>query len=210
MDPGPVSSGRSSVAPQRSSAALQPERLAAEASRLASPDVLAGTYGGTIRRALADREAIVEIVAKLGKTDRELLPDVAPTVAALIDRIVSLGTAMHRLDGDATPEALQRLEARIATVEHEPPNAPDRERKLSLLQRQRQTLQDLVRRRETLLSQMESAALVLQNLKLDLVKLRSSGVQASIDDVTSATQEARALSRDIANVLDAAAEIRSI
>jgi serine/threonine-protein kinase len=49
---------------------------------------------------------------------------------------------------------------------------------------------------------------VLQNIKLDLMKLRSAGVGAAIADVSSATQEARALSRDIKYALDAAAEVR--
>jgi serine/threonine-protein kinase len=58
--------------------------------------------------------------------------------------------------------------------------------------------------------QIESAALALQNLKLDLIKLRSSGVQSAIADVTSATREARALSKEIGNILDAAAEVRKL
>ena len=41
---------------------------------------------------------------------------------------------------------------------------------------------------------------MLQNLKLDLLKLRSSGIGSSIEDITSATQEARALSREIGHV----------
>ena len=44
---------------------------------------------------------------------------------------------------------------------------------------------------------------MLQNLKFDLLKLRSSGIGSAIEDVTSATQEARALSRDIGHVLEA-------
>ncbi len=69
-------------------------------------------------------------------------------------------------------------------------------------------MSDLVSRRETLLTQLESASLVLQNMRLDMIALRSAGVQSAMDDVSSATQEARALSRDIAHVLDAAKEVR--
>ena len=63
-------------------------------------------------------------------------------------------------------------------------------------------------RHETLRAQLDSASLVLQNMRLDMIALRSAGVQSAIDDVSSATQEARALSRDIAHVLDAAKEVR--
>jgi hypothetical protein len=56
---------------------------------------------------------------------------------------------------------------------------------------------------------LESAGLALENLRLDLLKLRSSGVQAAIHDVLSATQEARALSREIGHVPEAVEEVRS-
>src|SRR5690606_12548788 len=77
----------------------------------------------------------------------------------------------------------------------------------SLLERQRQTLRDLDDRRRHVAGQLESAVLVLQQMKLDLLRLRSAGFQSSLGAVTSATQEARALSRDIGYLLDANAEI---
>jgi serine/threonine-protein kinase len=79
-----------------------------------------------------------------------------------------------------------------------------------LLRRQRATLQDLADRRATLSAQLENAGIVLRNIRLDLVRLRSAGVQSAIDDVATATQEARALSREIAHVLNAAEELKSI
>jgi hypothetical protein len=45
----------------------------------------------------------------------------------------------------------------------------------------------------------------LQNLALDLLRLRSQGV----DTVTSATEQARALSQEIGYALSAAEELRS-
>jgi serine/threonine-protein kinase len=51
---------------------------------------------------------------------------------------------------------------------------------------------------------------MLQNLKLDLLKLRSSGIGSAIEDNTSATQEARALSRDIGHVLAAAEDLKNL
>jgi hypothetical protein len=54
--------------------------------------------------------------------------------------------------------------------------------------------------------QLESAGLALGNLRLDLVKLRSSGLQSALTDVSTATQEARALSREIGILLESAAE----
>ena len=51
---------------------------------------------------------------------------------------------------------------------------------------------------------------MLQNLKLDLLKLRSSQIGSAIEDQTSATQEARALSREIGHVVQAAEDLRKL
>jgi hypothetical protein len=71
-------------------------------------------------------------------------------------------------------------------------------------------LAELLRSRATLLEQYESAGLLLQNLALDLLKVRSSGLDSALGGITSATQEARALSREIGYVLTAADELNEI
>ncbi len=178
-----------------------------DAARLAPSDVLRGRYGDVVRRAAYDRAAVQEAVAKLSKVDREMIPDVAPTVDALAERVGALAQALHRMDTDITPESLAALDARIEETSNRP-EGRERDQRLELLQRQRVTMNDLLTRHETLLTQLESASLMLQNMRLDLIALRSAGVQSAIDDVLTATQEARALSRDIAHVLDAARQVR--
>ena len=106
--------------------------------------------------------------------------------------------------------ASPQLVTRIASTEAEPDSAPDRERRLTLLTRQRSSLEELAARRDTMQRQLDSAALALRSLRLDLVKLRAMGVGSAVDDVTTATQEARALSRDLGYVLDAADETRRL
>jgi serine/threonine-protein kinase len=183
--------------------------LAKEVAGLVGPDVLKGAHGPLIQRAVADRTAVREIVEKLGPADRALLPDVVQTVNGLVERIASLATMLQRLDGEVVPDAIPSLDARIAATGAETPS-PDRERKLALLKRQRATLGDLADRRNALYGQLENAGLVLQNIRFDLLKLRSAGVQSALDDVTSATQEARALSREIGHVLNVAEELKAI
>jgi serine/threonine-protein kinase len=172
------------------------------------PDVLAGPHGGAVRRAVADREQVRDILAKLSPIEKEMLPDVTPTVNGLVERVASVAVTVHRLDADVSGVSLATLDERIAGLQRD--SMPDTDRRLTLLQRQRATLHDLLERRQTLLSQLESASLALQNLKLDLLKLRSAGVGSSLEDVTSATREARALSRDIGHLLDAASDVRKI
>jgi serine/threonine protein kinase len=197
----PAGSPQTSLSSQRT-----PEQMAAE---LAPPEVLSGPHGEIVRRAAADRAMMRDTVVGLGIVEREMIPDVGPTVDALAQRVGALATTLHRLDADVSGASLGALDARIASLITEPETA-ERERRLSLLQRQRASLHDLLERRRSLANQLESAGLMLQNLKLDLLKLRSSGIGAAIDDVTSATQQARALSRDIGHVIEAADDLKKI
>ena len=71
-------------------------------------------------------------------------------------------------------------------------------------------MHDLLERRAKMAGQAESVGMTLEALKLDLVKLRSSGMRAALDDLSTATQEARALSRELGHVLDAAREVRGM
>jgi serine/threonine-protein kinase len=182
---------------------LAPQRAAA----LVPPDVLNGPHGSKVLRAAEDEAEVIEAIGKLSQTDREMIPDVRPTVESLVERVAALAQALHRLDSDVTPDTLARLDDRIRAASAEPESS-EREKKLTLLRRQRATLDDLLGRRESLISQLESASLMLQNIRIDLIALRAAGVQSSIDDVSSATQEARALSRDIGHVLEAAKQVR--
>ena len=183
-----------------------PEQYAAQ---IASAEVLAGPHGEAVRRAAEDRVLMREIAAGLRPIEREMIPDIGPTVDALAQRVGALATTLHRLDGDVTGASLGSLDQRIAALETETPTT-ERERRLTLLQRQRASLRDLLERRRSLADQMESAVLMLQNLKLDMLKFRSSGIGSAIEDQTSATQEARALSRDIGHVVQAAEELRKL
>lgn len=178
-----------------------------KAATLVPADVLAGPHGASVHRAAEDHVAIADAIGRLSKTDREMIPDVAPTVNSLVERVAALAQGLHRLDQDVTPETISRLDQRIAVVEADPDSA-ERQKKLALLRRQRATLDDLLGRRASLAAQLESASLMLQNIRLDLIALRVAGVQSSIDDVSSATQEARALSRDIGHVLEAAKQVK--
>jgi len=173
-------------------------------------DVLDGAHGQTIRDAVKTKATIADVLAKLSPADRQLLPEIQPTVDALVDRVISLAQGLHQLESDASPAAIATLERRIADAKSGPADAPDLERRLQLLERQLATLNDLASRRLAVAEQLERASLVLQTMKLDLYKLRSSGLDAKLDATTGATQEARALSTDIGRVLDAANEVRKL
>ena len=162
-----------------------------------------------IREAAESKVVIADVLAKLSAADREMLPAILPTVETLVERVRSLAQDLHQLDTDASPEAIAKLEVRVADAKALPTD-PAVERRLQLLERQLATLRDLASRRARSAEQLESASLVLQTMKLDLLKLRSSGNDQRLEASTDATQEARALSSDIGRVIDAANEVRKL
>ncbi len=177
---------------------------------IAGDQLLASAYGDLLRNAVDDRLTIKDVTAKLSDADKTLVPDVEPTADALLERISALANGLERLQRDLPTDALTQLELRVASVQAEPEQAPDRERRLTLLTRQLSSLQELVSRRETMQRQLDSASMALRSLRLDIVKLRTMGVGAAISDVTNATQEARALSKDLGYVISAADELRKL
>jgi len=126
-----------------------------------------------------------------------------------VERVAQLAQMLHRLDQSIDPGQAVDLDERIAAVPAER-ESPDDERRLALLRRQRATLEDLVRRRAAIARQLDSAGLALGNLRLDLIKVRSTGLQSSLADVSSATQEVRNLSRDIDAMLDAVEQVKGL
>ena len=175
-----------------------------------SAEVLAGPRGAIVRQAMEDRRAIRDLITRMSDADRKMLPDIASTTRGLHDRIGALAAALHRLDGEIGPDRLPALDERIAEAEKSGQGNAESDRRLRLLRRQREMLANLLTSRDTLSEQFESAGLLLQNLKLDLMRMRSSGLQSGLADVTSVTQEAQALSKEIGYVLAAADELREI
>ncbi|MGH7614691.1 MAG: protein kinase domain-containing protein [Gemmatimonadales bacterium] len=181
---------------------------AGKAGVLAAPT--SGEFGRqaeSIHQARGDYQAIMKVVERLPKSEQKLLPDVAATANALLKRAEELARTLHVLSGDVEQGAMDRLDGRLATLKRLP-DSPERERQLALLQRQRQALDDLLQRRQAIEEQLESCVLAMQTMRFDLLRLKSAGVAAVLSDLTQATQQARALSRDVDHAIEAAGEIR--
>ncbi len=166
-----------------------------------------GKLAGEIRQIQNDRRAILQMVERLPDSERSLLPEILPTVDKLMERAVELGQTLNQMEGEVDSNALENLDRRLAELEAQGP-APERERRLDLMTRQRQTLADLVGRREKVEAQFESCALAIQNMRFDLLRLRSAGVGAVLDNLTMVTQQAKALAIDVNAAIDAASEIK--
>jgi tRNA A-37 threonylcarbamoyl transferase component Bud32 len=156
-----------------------------------------------------DRVAIFKLLARLPASERKMLPEIQQTAEALYDRATDLARTVHAMDSNLDSEGLAQIDERIAALGREPDD-PERARRLGLLERQRQTIADLRGRRSQVASHLESCVLAMQNVRFDLLRLRSAGVAAVLGDLTQATQKAKALSRDVDNVSAAAGEIREV
>jgi len=178
-------------------------------AKLEASGIMDGSHGAIVRRAAEDRAAIREIVGSLSKPDRALLPDIGSTVDALFERVVRLVETLRPLDADVDPALVAELDARLAAL-GSTFDSSDEERRVALLRRQRETLEGLSKRRAMLVRQLESAGLALSNLRLELIQLRAAGVDSAVRDVSTATQDARALSQAIGVALDVAAEVREM
>src|SRR5437870_2228700 len=199
-------------------------QLAAVGSRpVELPRATTDEFGGhaePTQQARSDRKAILRIVDRLPKSERKLLPDVVATADALLNRAEELARTLHAMSGTVDRGALARLEEKIQATKHQGDpgltrrpregNNAERDRQVALLERQRQALTDLLTRRQLVADQLESCVLAMQNVRFDLLRLRSAGVAAALDDLTRATQQARALSRDVDHVIAAAGEIKNV
>jgi len=188
---------------------VSPSATERATAKLASREVLGGPHGAAIRRAVEDRAAILEIWKKLSKEERGQLPELEATVNALVERMASLAQMAQRVEQSVDPRLVEEIDARVAATMSEVAT-PEVERRLSLLRRQRATFNEIVRRRATLAQQIDNVGLALSSLRLDLINLRSSGLQSALADVSTATQEARALSREISAALEAAEEVKKL
>jgi serine/threonine-protein kinase len=178
----------------------------ARALPLPAPDDY-GAHLGSVLQAHGDRLAILKLMERLPPAERKMLPEVQQTVDALYDRASDLARTLHAMDTNLDTEGLGGIDERIAALAKEPDD-PERARRLNLLQRQRQTIADLQGRRGQVAGHLESCVLAMQNVRFDLLRLRSAGVAAVLNDLTQATQQAKALSRDVDNAIAAAGEIR--
>jgi serine/threonine-protein kinase len=175
------------------------------------PPPQADEYGqqmGLMLQAHTDRGAILKLLERMSPAERQMLPeDVQGTVDALYQRATDLAKTLHAMDTNLDVQSVDRIEQRIQALQREPDDE-ERRRRMDLLERQKKTLGDLRGRRDQIASQLESCSLAMQNVRFDLLRLRSADASAALGDLTMATQQARALSRDVDNAIVAAHEIR--
>jgi predicted Ser/Thr protein kinase len=171
-----------------------------------------GRHGETVTGARTAREEIARLLATLPPADRARIPDVATTAVQLTQKVEQLVVALAACEEALGARSLAAIEDEIATLEAaaNPLDAGSeaRVRRLATLRRERRATLDLEARREEHVSRLDACTLALENMRLDLVRLRTGG--GSTQSVTQVAEAALALARDVDRVVEAAQEVRSL
>jgi serine/threonine protein kinase len=167
-----------------------------------------GSYLSQVQQGHSDRTAILKLLERLSPSERRMLPDdVTTTVDGLYQRSTDLARTLHAMDTNVDTAEVKAIDERISSLNREPDDE-ERARRLGLLERKKKAMLDLRGRRDQVASQLESCILAMQNVRFDLLRLRSADAASALGDLSQATQQARALSRDVDNAIAAAGEIR--
>jgi serine/threonine-protein kinase len=154
-----------------------------------------------------DNAEIARLVQSMPASERRQVGDVAESAAALVAKIQGLAASLAELDRTDAPGALDVIEREISTLEAaanplERAASEERVRRLAYLKRQRRSVGAVSRRRTEGAARLESCRVALQNMRYDLVRLRTGS--ATLDQVTLVAERAMALARDVDGALEAA------
>jgi serine/threonine-protein kinase len=174
-----------------------------------------GPYASVTRRAMDDCSEIIRLVESMPKSDRLRIPDVVSTAQTLGNKVLGLAAALEQLDRAAGGASADKIEAEISLLESQAnpldrAGSEGRVRRLAALKRQRRTVADLGRRRAEMNGKLESCVLALQNMRLDVVRLRTGTSAESWLHITSVADQAMALAREVDNAVYVADEMARI
>ena len=167
-----------------------------------------GAYVDRIEHMQRDRTAILKQWQGLPQAERDMLPEIVETVDRLFERGQKLGRLLKDMDiADVSAAEAADLERRLDEA-RSGPNDEEHRRHVQLLERQQRNVQALRGQRQEAQRNLESCYLAMQNLRFDLLRLKSSSINEVLGELTQVTQQARALSRDVDHAIDAAEEVR--
>jgi serine/threonine-protein kinase len=176
--------------------------------RPSSANMLPQAEAERVRRAQSDRDEILRLVDTLPAPERAQLPDVKRSAIALSDKVEELAVSVATLERDRVAGGLEAVDAEIARLEAAAnpleAGSEDRVRRLSFLRRQRRAALDLDKRRQLLADRLETCVAALQNMKLDVLRLRAGAQTAH--HVTSLAMNALHLAESVDGAVYAASE----
>ncbi len=172
-----------------------------------------GAYAPIVHQARGEREEIGRLLATIPQNERGRIPDVARTAVELVQRIEQMAMELSRSGSAFAPDHGKKIDAEIAALEADA-NPLDtgkseaRIRRLAQLRRDKRAVVDYEKRADARLAQMDSCRIALENMRLDLVRLRTGN--SSVQSVTLIAEQAMALARDVDIAVGAAGEVRDV
>lgn len=166
-----------------------------------------GQYHRQMMMIHGDRAAIQSLMSRLSDADKAVVAEMPETVENLYAKAHEMALALHAMDTSFSDDQVHRIDMQLLRL-REQAAGEERDRQIAILERQRESCGELLRRRDEMRARFESQALAMQGLRFDLLRLREKGIGAVGNDLSHATQQARALSRDVDHAIDAATELR--
>ncbi len=163
-----------------------------------------GSEAAAARQALLDRDEIIRLMNDVPRADIARLPDVVPSARSLAEKVLGLAGALGALEREVGPSSAKAIEQEIILLESQA-NPLDREasesrvHRLATLKRNRRSVAESQKRRGEMRARLESCLLALQNMKFDVLRLKT-GTQ-SWQHVTSIAEQAMALAREVDSVV---------
>ncbi|MBK7595458.1 MAG: protein kinase [Gemmatimonadetes bacterium] len=167
-----------------------------------------GPWLPKMQQVYGDRSAIISLWGSLTDTDRSMFPEMIQTIDGLHDRAGQLARTLNDMDRVGVQDVVT-IEARLAEIKSRP-ESDERDRQQAMLDRQLKACLDLQNRRTEITDKLESSVLMMQGLRLELLRIKERGVGAMSDNLALATQQARAITRDIDDAISAAAEVKGL
>ncbi|MFN8582310.1 MAG: serine/threonine-protein kinase [Gemmatimonadaceae bacterium] len=173
----------------------------------------AGPYAAQLRDAQRNRDDILRNFQSLSKTDRDGLSEVPETAVALFGRVEALVMNLADLERNAPSEGSAPVDAEIARLESEANPldtraSEERVRRLAYLKRQRRALNDVSERRSRSRERLDRCLLALQNMRLDLIRLKAGS--QTIQQVTLVAERAMNVARDLESAVYVADEMAKL
>jgi serine/threonine-protein kinase len=187
-------------------------RIAAATPSAPARDDELGEFMGLVTAARADREEIGRLLGTLPAEERGRIPDVARTAVDLVNKVEIMARDIARVDREFGADAARRIDAEINALEAEAnpldtQRSEGRVRRLAQLRRDRRAVADVLGKRELRRAQLDSCRIALENVRLDLVRLRTGN--SSVQSVTLVAEQAMQLARDVDIAVQAANEVRA-
>lgn len=164
---------------------------------------LYGQYATQVADASRHREDVVRLIQTLPKKDRELLNEVPAAAAELFKKVEVLALSLGELERNLPNASLTEVDGEITRLEAAAnpmdPGSEERVRRLAQLKRQRRALSETSDRTSSQRAKLESCVLALQNMRLDIVRLKAGS--QTFEHITSVAEQAAALAREVDTAL---------